>query len=158
MDSTPRIETTALAAARALRRAFDARLAPLELNLSSASALSFLREAGPLSQTQLAELLHIGRASTGTLIDDLEAKRLVVRGADATDRRAWRIELTVAGVEKADAFDAIDKGLRSQFRRGMTRDERHVLADLLVRLESNAEAATAKPSVAKSRASRSSRA
>lgn len=133
-----RIETTALATARAVRRAFDVRLAGLDLNLSSASALSYINDGGPVTQSRLAELLHIGRASTGSLIDDLERKGLVERQADPSDRRTWRIGLTQAGRAKAHDFEELDRELRVEFRRGMNRSERQLLGELLVRLEQNA--------------------
>ena len=63
LDAPPwlRVESTLMATARAIRVAYDQRLAVYELNLSQASVLAYLNESGPLTQTQLP----ISSASVG---------------------------------------------------------------------------------------------
>ena len=56
MDNAPaRLEMAVLRTARSVRRAFDARLRPLGLNLTQASLLSFLGDLGALTQRELAD-------------------------------------------------------------------------------------------------------
>ena len=52
LDSPPwlRVESTIMATARAIRQAYDARFRDLGLNLSEASLLAFVAEAGPFTQ------------------------------------------------------------------------------------------------------------
>src|SRR5207237_7429186 len=83
------IESTLMASSREMRRAYDSRLAGVGLKLSEAFLLAHVHTRGPLTQTQAAELVGIGRAATGALIDALERKGLVERSGHAGDRRGW---------------------------------------------------------------------
>jgi MarR family transcriptional regulator, transcriptional regulator for hemolysin len=121
-----------------VRRAFDVALTKLGLNLTEASLLSFIRDLGPLTQTELAGHLHIGRASVGSAIDGLARRSLVQRVADPHDRRVWRIHPTQEALALVAAFDEVDAEVRDDLRRGFSREERQILVDLLLRLESNA--------------------
>ena len=123
--------------ARVIRRAYESRLAPLGLNLSQASMLGFLVDSGPMSQTQLASSLGLGRAATGSIIDALEERGLVERRRDPSDRRVWLVVVTNAGSHLSEPVLAIDRALRGDLRRGISRSERQSLAELLVRLQGN---------------------
>ena len=126
-----------MATARAIRVAYDQRLAVYELNLSQASVLAYLNQSGPLTQTQLADQLGLGRPATGTVIDALELRGLVQRQPDPGDRRVWMIAATRAGKEMVDAITAVDETLRGELRDGISRQDRQQLAQLLLRLQSN---------------------
>ncbi len=139
LDAPPwkRVESTLMATARALRRAFDARYAPLDLNVKQASLIAYLAERGPLSQTQLATALDMGRAATGLLVDGLEQRGLVERRPNPADRRAWLIALRSEGRALVGPIQKIDERLRSELRAGIAREERQQLAGLLLRLQGN---------------------
>ena len=139
LDAPPwlRVESTLMATARAIRRAYEIRLAPLDLNLTQASLLAFLYEAGPITQSRLASRLEMGRAAAGLVIDTLEERRLVERRASPDDRRAWIIALRPEGVLMTKPIFEIDVILRSELRAGISGPERQLLAELLVRLRSN---------------------
>ncbi len=126
-----------MATSRAIRQAFDRRFAPLDLNLSQASLLAFLAESGASTQTRLAERLGLGRAATGAMIDALEGRGLVERLPDPADRRVWRVAVTTSGKDLAAAVHEIDEVLRAELRDGIPRTERQLLAQLLLRLQSN---------------------
>jgi MarR family transcriptional regulator for hemolysin len=133
-----RVEIALVRAARAVRRAFDVRLASLGLTMSHASLLSFVRDLGPLTQRELADRMYVGKAAVGSFIDALEGRDLVRRYTDPSDRRVWRIKLTPAGDRLVAEFDHADAQLRTELRAGITRRERELLANLLLRLERNA--------------------
>jgi MarR family transcriptional regulator for hemolysin len=139
LDAPPwlRVESTLMATARAIRRAYEIRLAPLDLNLTQASLLAFLYEAGPITQSRLASQLEMGRAAAGLVIDSLEERRLVERRANPGDRRAWLIALRPEGALVTKPIFEIDVLLRSELRVGISGPERQQLAGLLVRLRSN---------------------
>jgi len=139
LDAPPwlRVESTLMATARAIRDAYDGRLAPLGLNLSTASLLAYVADYGPVSQTRAAEHLGQGRAVTGTQTDKLEAAGLVERRPDPDDRRVWLVAITTAGEELAVSIAAVDSVLRAELREGISRTDRQTLADLLVRLQRN---------------------
>jgi MarR family transcriptional regulator, transcriptional regulator for hemolysin len=137
INDPARIEMSILRTARVLRRAFNSSLAPFGLNLTEASLMSFIRQHGPLSQRQLADLLQISRPFAGTVIDSLERRGLVSRQADPTDRRVWLIHLTIEADAFVDAFEEVDRSLRADFRKGLSREERRHLAELLLCVEDN---------------------
>ena len=126
-----------MATSRGMRRAYDNRLAGVGLKLSEAFLLAHVHARGPMTQTQLAEGLGIGRAATGALIDALERKGLVERSSHAGDRRVW----LVAGTERAspvvDKIAALDTALREEMWTGISRAERRALSEILVRLQGN---------------------
>lgn len=138
LDAPPwqRVDSTIMQTARAIRRAYETRLAPLDLNLSQASILGFLA-GGPASQTQLASSLGIGRAAAGAIVDSLEKRGLVERQPDPGDRRVWLVAVTKAGAALAKPVQEIDRALRTDLRAGISRNERQLLAELLVRLQQN---------------------
>jgi DNA-binding MarR family transcriptional regulator len=139
LDAPPwqRIDSTLMATARAIRLAYERRLARLELNLTQACLLAFVHDWGPQTQTQLAEGLGLGRAATGSLVDALERRGLVERQPDTRDRRVWRVAATQQGRDMAKPIMEIDQVLRRELRAGISREERQQLAQLLLRLQSN---------------------
>ncbi len=136
-----RFEIAIIATARELRSAFDERLSVLELNLSQATLLAYVTDFGSSTQTELAEMVGLGRAATGTMIDQLETRGLIRRLPNPDDRRVWMLAATAAGESLVDEFYALDRGLRAEFRRGISRADRHQLAELLDRLSVNITAA-----------------
>ena len=132
-----RFEIALIATARRLRTAFDHRLLPLDLNLSQASLLAYVADFGSSTQTQLADMVGMGRAATGSMIDQLEARGLVERLPDPTDRRVWLVAITNSGRELVEEFYTIDEGLRAELRADISRDDRQALAELLDRLGTN---------------------
>ena len=139
LDSPPwqRVEATLMSTARAIRRAYEVRLTDLDLNLSQASLLAFLFEAGPMTQSRLASRLGMGRAATGLVINALEGRGLIERQDNPDDRRAWLIALRPEGIKMAGPIFEMDAGLRSELRVGISRSERQQLAGLLLRLKTN---------------------
>ena len=135
-----RVEIALIHTARRLRSAFDLRLAELDLNLNQASLLAFVNDFGGTNQTELAEMVGVGRASCGTMIDQLEARGLVERQPDADDRRVWLVAITPEGSALVEQFYAVDEEFRKDIRRDISRDERQQLASLLERLGTNVDA------------------
>ena len=139
LDAPPwlRVESTLMATARLVRTAFDARLAPLDLNLTQASLLGYIAEFGAATQTDLADHLGIGRAQIGSVIDRLQARGLVERQPRPDDRRVWLVAITDAGSEMAGRIAEVDAVLRAELRRGIGREERQALAWVMTRLQHN---------------------
>ena len=57
---------------RVLRRRFDMDMASLELTRAQWRAMLYVFRLSNPTQTELAEILELGRASVGSLIDQLE--------------------------------------------------------------------------------------
>jgi DNA-binding MarR family transcriptional regulator len=131
------MESILMATSRAMRRAYDNRLAGLDLKLSEAFLLGHVHTHGPLTQTQLAEGLGIGRAATGSIVDALERKDLVERSAHAGDRRVWLVATTERAGPVVEELAAVDVALREELWRGISRAERRQLSEILLRLQGN---------------------
>jgi DNA-binding MarR family transcriptional regulator len=75
-------------------REFMAALQPLDIEPRHFGTMRALRAAGPATQGQLARLLDVSPATVVQTIDHLEARGLVTRERDPSDRRAYRLHLT----------------------------------------------------------------
>jgi DNA-binding MarR family transcriptional regulator len=84
-----------------------------------------------LTQTQLAEIMQMGRASLGKLVERLEAKSLIERRPDASDSRVRRIFLRHAAVSLFKHMTDEGKTLLKDFLAGISpAEERRLLAGL----------------------------
>lgn len=84
---------------RLRRTVIDKALKPLGITRSQWWVLSNLarNQSHEMMQTELADLLDIGKVALGGLLDRLEAPGYIERKADPTDRRAKRIAMTATG-------------------------------------------------------------
>ena len=146
-----RVEIALIAGARKVAAAFDHRLAQIDLNLNQASLLAFINDFGERSQTELAEMVGIGRASIGAMIDRLEERGLVTRNPHPNDRRVWLVGITSDGTELVEKFYEIDAGFRKEIRHDSSREERQHLASLLERLDANVDAILTSPNTIEER-------
>jgi DNA-binding MarR family transcriptional regulator len=80
--------------ARLMRTVFDRRMHRLGLTRAQWLALTRCHRRPGASQSELADMMEVEKATAGRLIDRLEAKGWVERRADAGDRRVKRIYLT----------------------------------------------------------------
>jgi len=80
--------------ARLLRTAFDRRVRALGITRAQWLVLTRLHRYPGASQTELADMMEVERASAGRMIDRLEANGWVERRAVRRDRRIKRVYLT----------------------------------------------------------------
>jgi MarR family transcriptional regulator for hemolysin len=80
--------------ARLIRMIFDRRVRDIGLTRAQWLVLTRLYRRPGASQTQLAEMLEIDRASAGRMIDRMEKNGWVERRPDRGDRRVNRLHLT----------------------------------------------------------------
>jgi DNA-binding MarR family transcriptional regulator len=80
--------------ARLLRTAFDRRVRRLGITRAQWLVLTRLHRHPGASQSELADMLEVERASAGRMIDRLEANGWVERRAKRDDRRVKRVYLT----------------------------------------------------------------
>jgi DNA-binding MarR family transcriptional regulator len=74
-----------------------AQIFPRDAHPRDAAILATLSTAGPCSQQQLAESLHVNRTAMVKLIDSLEARGFVERRRRPDDRRSYALYPTEAG-------------------------------------------------------------
>jgi DNA-binding MarR family transcriptional regulator len=125
---------------RQLRRIIDEALAGHDLSRTQWRLLAYaLRQEG-LTQTELARLLEVERASAGLAIDALEKKGLVARRQHPDDRRVWRIVPTAAARRLiAELRDTVDE-VYAQLFDGFSEPELTALGGFLERMARNIKA------------------
>src|SRR3954468_10783181 len=128
--------------ARLMRTAFDRRVRALGLTRSQWLVINRLHRRPGATQSELAEMLEVEKATAGRMVDRMEKKGWVVRRADAGDRRVNRLHLTrealLIQVRLAQIADrTVDDSLalltpreRDQFADSMRRVKRQVQAML----------------------------
>jgi DNA-binding MarR family transcriptional regulator len=82
--------------ARLIRTVFDRRVREMGLTRAQWLMLTRLYRRPGASQSELAEMLEIDRASAGRMIDRMEKAGWLERRPDEVDRRIWRLHLTPA--------------------------------------------------------------
>jgi DNA-binding MarR family transcriptional regulator len=115
--------------ARLIRTVFDRRVRNIGLTRAQWLVLTRLYRRPGASQTELAEMLEIDRASAGRMIDRMEKNGWVERRADIEDRRVNRLYLTadarkahkamwaIAEATVDDALAPLSAAEREQFTR-----------------------------------------
>src|SRR4030081_2958902 len=112
------------------------------LNRGEVGVLNALRTAGPphrLSPTQLFRGLMLSSAGMTSRLDRLEARGLVARSADPSDRRGILVRLTPEGLKRVDAVVTANTEEEKQLLAGLTGDDVGSLASLLRKLLSHLE-------------------
>lgn len=79
---------------RLRRHAFDSLMKPFGITRAQWWVLAHLSRHDGMMQTQLADILDVGKASLGTVLERLEKRGLIERRGDPVDRRAKRIFLS----------------------------------------------------------------
>jgi DNA-binding MarR family transcriptional regulator len=136
-DPSRQLEFLLTEVVRLQLRVYNQRFRSTGLNQSQVTALVHLDRVDELSQTDLASRLGMRKAAAGTLIEGLEEKRLVERRRSPEDRRLQLVSITEAGRELVDQVDHMAEDLGTQYRRGISREERVQLVSVLRRLREN---------------------
>lgn len=74
------------------------------INKTQVRALTFIKNYGSISMSELCNMLNIEKGSLTSMIDDLEEKKYVERVKDKKDRRKYNIVLTEDGDKLACKF------------------------------------------------------
>lgn len=81
---------------RLRRSAYDQLMKPLKITRARWWVLAHLSRHDGMMQSQLADVLEVGKASLGTVVDQLENSGWVERRPDPLDKRVKRVYLTRA--------------------------------------------------------------
>ena len=92
---------------------------------------------GTASVTDLARAADLNPGAMTRLLDKLEARGLLVRVADPSDRRALHIHLTAAGRKLWSEVDQCGRRVRERALRGMDETTRSLLNGLLEQVRDN---------------------
>ena len=124
---------------RVLRRIADIAIQDYELSRSQWRLLAYVLRHKGMTQTELARLLELERASVGQAIDALERKQLVERTKSPGDRRVWRIHATEKGRLLVPALRETINEIYEQMFAGFSDDDVALLHTFLNRIMTNLE-------------------
>ncbi|MEO5565370.1 MAG: MarR family transcriptional regulator [Luteimonas sp.] len=107
-----------------------------ELTFSQYITLKQLAQ-GFASVTDLARAADVNPGAMTRLLDKLESRGLIVREADASDRRALHIHLTPAGLEIWQDINQCGMRVREHAMQGLDEAQREQLTRMLERVRDN---------------------
>ena len=113
---------------------FEERLAAMELKPHHAGLLRMLGSNPGLSQKELCDVFGIFPSRLVVLLDQLEARGLMKRRDDASDRRGHRVYLTKAGRTVLTGIGRLTVALETDLCAALTGAERATLGGLLTRI------------------------
>lgn len=123
-----------------LRRLFyDQQSRPLGITRAQWWVLFNLsrHDGEPLNQNELAEMIEIGSAAVGELIQRLEKAGFVKRLTDPRDRRVKRVVIAARGREVLEHMRLVARESQGPIMSGISAGEQEVLNDLLARMKRN---------------------
>lgn len=94
--------------ARAFMRVAEAQLRPIGLGVAHIPVLVCLAEEEPLTQSDIAQRIHVEQPTAAALLQRMTKAGLIERSPDPLDRRATRIRLSAQAREVfPDALDLL---------------------------------------------------
>ncbi len=122
---------------RLRRSVFDEFMKPMAMTRSQWWILAHLSRHDGMIQSDLANVLDIGKAALGGLIDRLEVPGFIERRADDHDRRVKRIYLTAKGTQIIAEMRSRSHEMSDRILDGLTTEARHSLVDMLALVKRN---------------------
>jgi len=119
-------------AARLQRTVFDRRVRKIGFTRTQWLTLRRVEDQPGISQSELAELLEVEKATAGRLIDKLENFGWLERRPDEADRRVKRIFMTELGRRIHGEIGPLAESMVEEEMSGLSRRERETLTDLLL--------------------------
>lgn len=116
------------------QRRFAERMATLGLTPRMWGALNVLDQEGALSQHALGRCVGMDPSSMVSTIDELEAKDLVQRRRDPSDRRAYALHMTEQGRDVLKRGRRLAREAQEELLGHLSAEERDQLHALLLRV------------------------
>ena len=114
-----------------MRTEFDRQVGALGVTRAQWMVLARLARKPGCSQTELAEMMEVERATAGRLLDRLEENGLVRREADPADRRIRRVFPTKLAATEQARMRIVADGIVDDALSTLTPPEREALIELL---------------------------
>jgi len=125
---------------RLMRTVFERRVRATGLTRAQWLVIARLRRHPGLSQSEIADLLEIEKASAGRLIDRMQAKGWLQRRDDASDRRVNRLHLTPEAERLHAAIWPVAEATVDVALGDLSVEERRQLTRLMARVKSKLQA------------------
>ena len=132
-------------AARLMRTVFDRRVRRLGLTRAQWLVLARLHRHPGASQSELADMMEVEKASAGRMVDRLERKGWVERRADPVDRRVNRLYLTIDAENISQRRQAVAERTVGDALSDLSAAQAVQLADLLSTVKSRLVTLVATP-------------
>lgn len=123
--------------ARLMRITFDRRVKALGLTRSQWWVLNYLFRNNGTTQSELADILEIEKATLGRLLDRMEAKGWIRRQEHSTDRRAKCVFLTDEVEPAVKTMRAAAADLRRDALANFDNTDRERFVDMLLAIKTN---------------------
>ena len=121
--------------ARLMRSGFDRRVRRIGLTRGQWLVLSRLHRHPGISQSELAEMLEVERATAGRMIDRMERRGWLHRRPDPADRRINRLHLTAEAEGVQAEMGLIAETLLDDAMASLDDGEREALTDMMERVK-----------------------
>jgi len=122
---------------RLRRKVFDDVMKPVGITRSQWWVMAHLSRHDGMSQSDLADVLELGRAALGGLVDRLEATELVRRESTPADRRTKLVFLTDKGRGLIDTMRGQSDRMSEVILAGLDNDDRLRLTEMLTIVKRN---------------------
>jgi MarR family transcriptional regulator, transcriptional regulator for hemolysin len=122
---------------RLRRVVFDDFMKPLGVTRSQWWVLAFLSRHDGMIQSDLADMLELGKAALGGLVDRLELSGLVERRLDDIDRRVKRVYLTSKGTHIVKEMSVKGDEMSEVILQGLSLEQRKALTNMLQSVKTN---------------------
>ena len=124
---------------RMSNRWLEPRLQEMGLAVAQVPVFGALQQRGPMSQRELAALLHVEQPTMAQLLNRMERDGLIARKPDPNDGRSSLISITPRAPKRSDAArDVLMEGRQISLQ-GFTKAEVDTLQQLLQRMVDNME-------------------
>jgi len=120
---------------RMRRSAYDQIMKPMGITRAQWWVLAHLSRQDGMMQTQLADLLEVGKASIGTLLERLEAAKLIERRPDALDKRARRVFMLRSAHQVMKTLMQEEAKFNDRVLAGLTLEDREHLLHMLSQIK-----------------------
>lgn len=121
-----------------LRRAvFDDFMRPLGLTRSQWWVLAYLSRQDGMIQSDVANVLELGKAALGGLIDRLESSGFIERRSDDSDRRVKRVFLSAKGNRVVKDMLIQSHQMSERILDGLSNEDRHALHQMMLQVKAN---------------------
>lgn len=124
--------------AHALRKAFDRRTVGLGVTRAQWKVLFRLHRQPGLRQIELADMLDIEPITLSRIVDRLEESGFVERRPDPSDRRAWRLHVTLRAQPLIAKLRAIADDMIAEAFAGIDPKDIEITRRVLFRARENA--------------------
>lgn len=124
---------------RLFRQAFDRAVQNAGLHLTSGEirALAHASRCDGARQAKLAQVMGVEPMTLSAYLDRLEARGLITRTCDPTDRRAKTIKVTPAAADVFDQVRPLALALYDQMVDGLDSDESAIMSRALAHIRNN---------------------